>query len=541
MKRVAAADFVVVLVVVSLLAASPASAASQRVIGSPDISVSSPDGTLETQTAQPLTVVLTNNGDIQAGGNSAYEDEVRAAQDVQVRVLENRIDAPITVRTGTLSLGSIPNGGSARPQFEIEVGDAEPGTYRIPVQVRYDHAQSIAYGPGEETERTTDEDEHVEYVTVRVEDRPRFAVDAAGDNAVVAGDTGDLAVTLSNTGTREATDARVSLTANSPGIFFGTADNPSQSISVRVSSLGVGETTNVSVSTGARGDVSPGSYPVVARVAYENANGVTERSNALQTGLVVRPEQSFSLEDVTTTAFRVDESEARIRAQVVNDGPAHARQVVVGLDDAAPFTVTSGEAAVGDLAPGESAPVSFTVQIPADVEPGSNSLGFGVEYENADGDVRRLSAPIRQSVEVGAERDRFRVVDVATSVTPGGSDELAVDLRYVGDEPATHASAKLFASDPLSSSDDGAYLGTIDPNETVTATFQVSASGDALNKSYGSSVEVTYDEPDGDTRYSGSLSLGVAVGESSGGLPLLPLAAVGIALAGGAAVVYTRD
>jgi len=541
MRRLAAADLVVALVVVSLVAASPASAASQRVIGTPDVSVSSPDGTLETQAAQTLTVVLTNTGEVTTGGQVDYESEVKAAQDVQVRVLEDRIDAPITVRTGTRTLGTISDGGSARPQFEIEVGDAEPGTYRIPIQVRYDHVQTVAYGDGEETERTMDEDEVTEYVTVRVEDSPRFAVVDEGDNAVVAGDTGDLAVTLQNTGTRTATDARVSLTAGSSGVFFGTAENPAESISVRVPSLAPNETTDVSVSVGARGDVSPGSYPVLARVEYENENGVSEQSDALQTGLVVQPEQSFSLRNVTTTDFRVDEHEARIRATVVNDGPAHASQVVVGVRDAAPLSVTGGEAAVGDLAPGESAPVSFTLRIPSEVEPGSASVGVGVEYENADGDLRQLSTPIRESVRIGQERDRFRVVGVNTSVAAGGSGQVAVDLRYTGGEPATNANAKLFPSDPLSSSDDGAYLGTVEPNATVTATFQVSASGTALNKTYGSSVEVSYDEPDGDTRYSGSLSVGVPVAESSGGLPLLPIAVLGIALVGGAAVVYTRD
>jgi hypothetical protein len=206
------------------------------------------------------------------------------------------------------------------------------------------------------------------------------------------------------------------------------------------------------------------------------------------------------------------------------------------------ISITNGEAAVGDLGPGEAAPVSFTVDIPAAAEPGSQLFSFTVEYENADGDVLTTSTPIRKSLQIGPERDRFEVVGVNTSVAPGGSDTLTVDLRYTGSQPVENANAKLFTSDPLSASDDGAYLGTIEPNETVSATFQVSATGDALNKSYSSSIEVRYDEQDGDTRFSGSLSVGVPVKESSsGGIPFLPagILAGGIVLVGGF-LVYRR-
>ncbi|MEF8782655.1 MAG: hypothetical protein V5A39_00650 [Haloarculaceae archaeon] len=138
--------------------------------------------------------------------------------------------------------------------------------------------------------------------------------------------------------------------------------------------------------------------------------------------------------------------------------------------------------------------------------------------------------------------DRFEVVDTETSVTPGGSETLAVTLRYRGDDPVSNTNAKLFTSDPLSSSDDGAYLGSIEPGETVTAQFTVSASSDALPKQYDSAIEVRYEEPDGDTRFSGTLTVGIPVSESeSGGFPVLPAAAVALLVLGGAGtVVYRR-
>jgi hypothetical protein len=183
------------------------------------------------------------------------------------------------------------------------------------------------------------------------------------------------------------------------------------------------------------------------------------------------------------------------------------------------------------------------MSIPEEAEPGSISLPFSVTYENAAGDVLESSTLIRQSVTIEPERDRFEVVGTETGVTPGGSSTLDVQLRYVGDEPVSNANAKLFTSDPLSSADDGAYLGTVEPGGTTTATFRVSASGDAIAKEYASSVEIRYEEPDGDTRFTGSLSIGVPVsGDDSGGLPLSIVGIVAaIALLGGGALVYQRS
>ncbi|MFB6256847.1 MAG: COG1361 S-layer family protein, partial [Haloplanus sp.] len=143
--------------------------------------------------------------------------------------------------------------------------------------------------------------------------------------------------------------------------------------------------------------------------------------------------------------------------------------------------------------------------------------------ENADGDVLTVSNRIRKTVVIGAERDSFEVSNVSTTVTPGGTAQLTADVRYLGDEPISAVNARLFTSDPLSTSDDGAFLGTMDPGDTTTATFRISATSDALPKQYASSIEVRYDERDGDTKFTDGMSIGVPVSEPSGGPPVPPV------------------
>ncbi|RXK48700.1 COG1361 S-layer family protein [Halorientalis pallida] len=520
----------------------PAAAAENLVTGEPEISISSPDATFEASSSQTLSLSVTNDGEIRNGGEPGYEQEVQTARNMRIEVLEDRISAPIEVKTGSQIVSRLASGGTVPLQYQLEIGDAKPGTYRIPVKISYEHTRAITYGPYRETERTRSQQDEIQYITITIEDKPQFSIVETDTNAVHAGDNGEFALSIKNTGTREATDTRVTLSTQTSGVYFGKGSSPSQTTSAYLSSLAPNETRRISTQVGASTDVSAGTYPIAVTAEYENVNGIPETSDRLQTGLTIKSEREFTLQSLSTMDFRVDEPEATIQGEIANAGSGTIRNAVVQMNQKQGISITNGEAAVGDLGPGQAAPLSFTVNIPAAAEPGSQSFSFTVEYENADGDVLTTSTPIRKSLQVGPERDRFEVVGVNTSVAPGGSDTLTVDLRYIGSEPVENANAKLFTSDPLSASDDGAYLGTIEPNETVSATFQVSATGDSLNKSYSSSIEVRYDEQDGDTRFSGSLSVGVPVKESSsGGIPFLPagILAGGIVLVGGF-LIYRR-
>jgi hypothetical protein len=520
---------ITILAVVGLLLVAPVvpAFASNVVSGNPVLGVSVADETFQSNEEARLTVVASNDGNIEDGGPSRFEDQVQTARSVRMQVDDDQVDAPIDVKTGTVTAGSIGPGGTAEFSFDVDIGNAEPGRYTVPVEITYRHARAVLYdetgnGPAN-VEYTWLEKERTVDLTIRIEERAEFDVISEGSNELLAGDTGSLAFTIENTGTQTARSATVRLETRASGLYFGSPDAPSTTTGVFVRSLDPGETRRVSVQVGADADLSPGEYPVDAVVSYRNQNDIGKRSDSLTAGVVVQPERSFAMEDVTTENFRVDESEATLSGRVVNTGPAPARNVVVRMRGAGPVTPTNGESAVGTLDPGESAPVTFTVAVAGDAEPGTNSFTFDVEYENADGDVQTASNPIRKRATIDESRDRFEVEDVSTAVTPGGTARLTVDVRYVGDDPVSATNARLFTSDPLSTSDDGAFLGRLEPGETATASFRISATSDAIPKRYNAAVQVRYDEADGDTRFTDEMPIGVRVNEADGGPPILPV------------------
>lgn len=533
-----------VLLVVGLLitmAVPTPAAAALQVIGSPGITLTVADDTFKASDSATLTITASNNGGLRQAGPARFEEKVTTAQNVRMSIDESAIKAPIDVKTGTVVVGSISGSGTASVDFNIEIGNATPGTYRIPVRVQYEYVSIVTYGDGE-PEYARSQTTERKYVTITIEDRPQFNIISEGNNAVFAGDTGNLSFRLKNTGTETATASSVRLSSQSSAIYFGSEPSASSSTSLYVPTLKPDETTTLSTQVGAGSETRPGEYPVNAVISYQNQNGITETSDTLTTGVTVRSERSFALRNITTENFRVDENEARINATIVNTGPGDARNVAVRLGQTSTVTVTNGESAVGDLEVGESAPVSFTVSIPTSAEPGTNTFPFSIQYENADGDVRTTETPLRKSITIGPERNPFTITTVSTDVSVGSSDTVTVRVRYNGDQPVTAVNAKLFASDPITVSDDGAYLGTMQPGEMKNATFTVSAAANALTKEYAASIEIRYDDTDGDTKYTDGLSIGIPVSPASGGppVPLPVIAVVVIVIAGGAYILYRR-
>lgn len=523
--------------------------AAEQVVGQPDVSLSVQDNRIAPGERTSINVAVTNDGFLDRGGPAALEQRIKTARGVSVKIRDDQIDASIDVTSGTVALGSLPDGAVATAPFRLNVNESlEPGTYEIPVEVRYSYTTIADY----EESRTSPGYTDVSYadsfrretmtIDLVVEPEPRFEVVPSDTEPVVAGDTGTLRFTLQNVGSETAHHATVSLSTRSNDIFFGQPTQPQPSQSVFIEELDPGEQQSVSVQVGARTSLSPGSYPVAVDVAYETPDGLAGQSQTLSTGVQVEPERTFEIRNLSTQSFRVDEDEANVRATVVNTGERAAQNVVVRVQGPQSVQATGLETAVGDLAPGESAAVRFTFAIPADAEPGSISLSFDVEYENLDGDLRQLDEPLRKGVALEQERDTFEVVDVDTELTAGSEATLAVTLRYTGRESIGTANAKVFVNDPLSSADDGAFIGEFEPGEERTAEFTISAAGTAIQKEYPATVEIRYDDANGESKLADGLQVGVPVSSDSGGLPVGYVGAgVGVLLLSGGVFLWQRQ
>jgi len=451
-----------------------------------------------TETASDAALTLeSRNAQLTFGGSAAATREVGVWNPGEHRTLEYRVTAP-------RSAGPQPYAFDATAHYDDSDGRTQTSETRI-----------IAITP--QPEQT-------------------FAVESV-ESRVAVGDTGTVEVTMRNEGPVPVTDASVELASTTPALAFAGGQSASRFAGV----WAPGETRTLKYDVTATDEADTRTYALDATVSYQDPEGDTETAPSRSLGVKPEPEQSFDIDEVTST-LRVGE-EGTIEGQIVNTGQTDVGNAVVVFEtDKSNVTPLETEAPVGNLVAGESASFSLPVEISESGEPGQQQYSMEITYRNSDGDLR-TSDTIDVPVEVGPDDRTFRLDVNGASVAPGSSTMLEMTVTNTGDKRLTDISANMFADSPMSIEDDEAFIGGLKPDESATVRFSVSASGDALEKTYPVSLDFQYDEPDGDTKLSDTYEVAVSVegsDDDGGGLPLSLLVGGVLVIGVGGVYAYRR-
>lgn len=514
------------------LALIPTVAVAENVIGQPDVDVVVPDNHVTPGQEVGLEVTLTNEGDIERGGPAEFEQRVQTAR---ATTLELRAgDAPVTVSTGRVPAGSVPEGSVGPFTFRVAVSsDAEPGRYRLPLDLDYIYTRQVEYRTGGSPQYYDFDVERREYVTLIVEDRAHFRVVDAESNVLVGG-TGNLTVTLENIGSEVARDASVTASSTSDELLLGSGSASSTSY---VGGWEPGERRTVEYSASLTDDGSPRGYRTNVEVQFQDTDGIARTSNVLVAGFAAGDEQSFALEGIVSNL--AVGKEGTIRGTVINEGPDRMRNPVLTLRPENPnVAVENDEYALPDVVPGDRANFTFDLDVSDSASKGYQQFPFVVRYENQEGDQQTTDG-VSHRVEIAGKRDDFTVETGNATVAAGGSRTVDIAVTNDRERRITDVSAKIFTNAPLSSDDDEAFVASLAPGETRQLAFDVGVGGGALAKTYPLSLEFQFETADGDTRISDTYKVPIDVTESGGGGGS-PLVIVVILVGIGAGVYWFR-
>jgi len=483
--------------------------------GSPDLTAHIGDNHVVPGERTTLSVTLLNDGELESSSNSnpSLNGEVTTARGVTVNV--NSGDAPFDVKTGRQAVGTIPEGVSSPIQFTVVVPeDAKSDTYRIPVRVSYSYYDYVSEGGT----RTESDEQHTFRIPVTVEDRARFdVVNVSSDVGV--GSSGTVSVTVENDGSMTARETQLSLASSSADLTFSGAQEGTRS----AGRMEPGEQRTLNYSVAANADADTSSYPLTLTADYKDGDGQQYTTSGTRLTVTPEPEQTFAVGQVESTLAVGDDGE--LSGVLTNTGPSDADDVVLTwASEQQNVNPTETEYAIGALEAGESAEFEFDVEVSDAARSGPRQFSLVAEFENDQGDDRTTD-PLTVRQEVADASDEFEVDIVNANVSAGGSSTIELELTNTAGEELTDISAALFADSPISADDDEEYVQSLEPGESETLVFGISAGGGALEKEYPLSMDFQYDEPDGDTVTSDTYRVPVQVTTPDGGGS--PLALIG--------------
>lgn len=508
-----------VLTVAVALAGVPAAVlAADQVTGSPDLSLQAPSNEVAPGTEVELPVYVSNEPRIQESGPDAYVDRVTTAR--AVRLTPRDGGTPIEVNTGTYPVGNVPEGTSGPVPVSLTIPeDTPPGTYRVPVRVRYSYAPRVDYGSGTDGPeyRYVDRGE-TRSIAVTVEDRAQFEVVDVASAARVGGEA-PVSVTVRNTGTAPAREASVRVQSGDDEVAFGTASDRSGAYA---GAWEPGENRTFAFRAAVASEAVAREYPFSGTVTYVDGRGVERTSRPLTAGLRAHSEITFSVRNVSADLAVAEPG--TVSATVRNEGPVAVDDAVAVLRPAGALTATDREVALGRLPAGASRAVEFDVTVGSAASAGPRQLNVSVRYRDPQGTLR-ASDPLTPTVAVAPERDWLRVTPQNATFGVDTDNRLVVRVANTEDVPLSDLRARLETEPPFSSESRVAYVERLGPGESTTVAFGLTVSEDAVPTRSSVAVNVTAERPDGERIAVDTYVVPVTVAVESGASDTTVLAA----------------
>ncbi|WP_343218038.1 COG1361 S-layer family protein [Haloplanus halophilus] len=446
-------------------------------------------------------------------------------------------NAPIDVQTGQVSVGNFPPGSTEKTLSITVPEDAEPGTYRLPVEYEYSHTRHVRYGPSGPTEGSDSTRTKTDSITIQIKEDARFEI-VETNAATQVGDDSDISFTLRNTGSDVARGASVNAESKSSSLTFESGDTSS---TASVGDWEPGENRTITYNAALGSGSAVRAYSLDLTVNYDDTDGIGRTSDPITTTVQSIPEQSFAFSDVSSS-LRVGEDGA-ITGTIENTGPNTVRSVAIRPVDNPESVIPSEDStAVGPLDPGESKSFRLPLEITSEAQVGAKLLNVDVQYRDGDGD-RRTYDKLDLSGTIEPARDEFELAVSDRTITVGNSRTVSVEVTNNLDETVTDIEARLFADDPLSAgASDTSYIESLEPGESATLAFQVTAASSATaGSTYPISFDFRYTDTDGNTHLSDTFRKPLdAAPQSGGGLPIPLFLGLGSLVIVFGGVVYWR-
>ncbi|HXZ94969.1 MAG TPA: hypothetical protein VEG28_03550 [Dehalococcoidia bacterium] len=301
-------------------------------------------------------------------------------------------------------------------------------------------------------------------------------------------------------------------------------------------------------------DTQPGTYELNLELEYQYLDGVDYWLNPGETtpqfdfhwGNIVQQEQIsitvvgtyFSAVVTQTEGVIAGATTGIITVDIQNSGASEAYGVTAAIVPGTSISPVGPASFLGDMSGNSSVTTQFKVAVSEEAIAKSSPVNILVQYSDEKNMPRQSLLTVGVMVD-GKLNFEVQTIQVNGRLTPGSERVITIPIVNAGDYEAEDAVAKInivnpFATAPFSTTDDTAYIGTLQLGESALAKFRISVDSDAVPKSYILEVQVQYWDSLGNSYTSDTMRATVTVQQPSG---LSTTAIVLISLAGVVVVV----
>ena len=399
-------------------------------------------------------------------------------------------------------------------------------------------------------------------VTQHLGSGPSFTAMVSGDNEFVPGEDTTISILVKNTGLNSMKQ-----------VMMGTIQPEDQQNTAKTTTIGLasaGDTVMVKTNPQMVGDI-PGGAAVTVRFRIKISADATAEEYELPLTLryrylkVIVQERADVFEyvynDAETTIPVIIRMQPRVKAEIVevvpeqltvgsdgylnlkikNTGPENGTLASVKLvrNGHSPIIPVDSTVFVGDFPQGGTIACRYRVSVSNDATSQMYPVDLTVSYTNREGAVVTSSkATIGVPVD---ESPAFTVVSPVPDLPRGTGSTIDVIYRNNGKIPVYDASVRVTPHDPVTASDNNAFLGDIAPGETATATFVLVADPDAVTGEQPFDSTIRYRDATGISISSDPVPVQLNIVPSAGGIsPLIIVGIIAVIIIGAAFTVYRQ-
>jgi hypothetical protein len=373
---------------------------------------------------------------------------------------------------------------------------------------------------------------------------PSFSATVAGVNEFTPGEDTTLSIQIKNSGVNPVkqlgrgtiepedlpnTAKFVTVSLGSAGDAVLIRSDPQMVGDIR----GSGNSVTVSFKAKISANATEGEYQLPLTLRYQYARVENQEAadvfaftyddaeNTLPVILRIKPHVKAEVVDVVPEGLSVG-SQGYLNLTILNAGTEDGKMAVVKLlrNGQSPVIPADSSVYIGSFPRGEKVTCRYKVSISRDAMDQTYPVDLVVTYSNREGAVVS-SATTTVGVPVLA-KTAFSIVSPSSEIPAGSSRIIEIQYRNDGVVTAYNAQARIAQHDPLTVSDNNAFLGDISPGKTVTARYEVQADTDAEPKEYSFDSTIRYRDALGNSLESETLPVQITVVAAASGISVVP-------------------